>query len=170
MEVDGTQVHYVNCTVFCVIAMFASMQVRAMTKRSKTGQVLGGSSNRLLKSPNNWISNPMLGPSPSPQDEMDGTNSRNRVRLYLSEGPVRILSAHVNFIFVYQLNFDLNSHRVALYILSRTSTRVRTLLLCVYYPRLSSSENIVAQYILSQTSTRVRMLLLCVYYHRLQHE
>lgn len=86
------------------VPFHVQIQVRALAKRNKAyhhyGPALGGNLNRQMKTPppNSWITNPMLGSSPSPQEELDGSISKNRVRLYLSEGPVRILSAHVNIL------------------------------------------------------------------------
>ena len=55
---------------------------------------------RQMKTPP-WMSSPALG-SPPPQDE---TDSRHNARLYLSEGPVRVLSSHVSLV---DINFFLS--------------------------------------------------------------
>ena len=73
------------------------LQIHSGAKRSKSyhrsyGYGSGGPVRQMKTPPHIWMSTPTLG-SPPPQEE---TDSSHKVRLYLAEGPVRLLSAHVS--------------------------------------------------------------------------
>lgn len=69
------------------------LQVHSGAKRKSNRSSSSGPIRQIKTPPQAWSSPAIT--SPPPQDE---TDSKQKVRLYLSEGPVRILSAHVSLL------------------------------------------------------------------------